>query len=152
LPATVRVLFDDAAIYVAVRLYDPHPDSILAPYPRRDDETTSDWVFVEMDTRHDRRSGYSFGLNPRGVQVDGTWFGDVNYDASWNSVWEGAASIDAKDGSPNIASRSRRWRWGRATPATRWRSADVYRYTPHRGGVQLVATIAECARCRLQVQ
>jgi hypothetical protein len=51
LPAVVRVMYDDAAVYVAVRLFDPSPDSVLAPYPRRDDENTSDWVFVEVDTR-----------------------------------------------------------------------------------------------------
>jgi hypothetical protein len=73
-------MYDDAAVYVAVRLFDPSPDSVLAPYPRRDDENTSDWVFVEVDTRFDRRSGYSFGLNPRGVQVDGTWSNDVDFD------------------------------------------------------------------------
>jgi len=56
LPAVVRVMYDDAAVYVAVRLFDPSPDSVLAPYPRRDDENTSDWVFVEVDTRFDRRS------------------------------------------------------------------------------------------------
>lgn len=78
-----------------MRLLDPAPHSIVAPYPRRDDETTSDWVFVELDSRHDRRTAFSFGLNPRGVQVDGVWFGDTEYDTAWNAVWQGAARIDA---------------------------------------------------------
>ena len=72
-----------------------NPSKILAPFPRRDDETTSDWVFVEIDSRHDRRSGFSFGVNPRGVQVDGTWANDVIYDASWNGVWQSGARIDS---------------------------------------------------------
>src|SRR5689334_18971924 len=38
-----RFLYDDRALYVAIRLYDPTPDTILAPFVRRDDETTSDW-------------------------------------------------------------------------------------------------------------
>jgi hypothetical protein len=90
-----RVAYDDDALYVALRMYDPHPGKILAPFPRRDDETTSDWVFVEIDSRHDRRSGFSFGVNPRGVQVDGTWANDVLYDASWNGVWQSGARIDS---------------------------------------------------------
>lgn len=90
-----RVAFDDDALYVALRMYDPEPGKILAPFPRRDDETTSDWVFVEIDSRHDHRTGFSFGVNPRGVQVDGTWANDVLYDASWNGVWQSAARIDS---------------------------------------------------------
>src|SRR5512146_1144458 len=58
LPSAARVLFDDEAIYVAVRLWDPHPDSLVAPFPRRDDETTSDWVFVEIDSGLERRLGF----------------------------------------------------------------------------------------------
>ena len=34
LPTVARVLFDDDAIYVAVRAWDPHPDSLVAPFPR----------------------------------------------------------------------------------------------------------------------
>lgn len=90
-----RVVYDDAALYVAVRAYDPHPDSIVAPYPRRDDETTSDWLFAEIDSRHDHRSAFSFGINPRSVQADGAWAHDNQYDGSWDGVWEAAARIDS---------------------------------------------------------
>lgn len=90
-----RLAYDEDALYVAVRMFDPHPEQIVAPFPRRDFETTSDWVFVEIDSRHDRRSAFSFGVNPRGVQVDGTWANDVIYDAAWNGVWQSAARIDS---------------------------------------------------------
>lgn len=90
-----RVAYDAHALYVAIRAFDPHPDSIVAPYPRRDDETVSDWVFVEIDSRHDRRTGFSFGLNPRGVQADGAWSNGATYDNTWDGVWQGAARIDS---------------------------------------------------------
>jgi hypothetical protein len=32
----VRILYDDDAIYVGARMFDPHPDSIVAPMARRD--------------------------------------------------------------------------------------------------------------------
>jgi hypothetical protein len=121
-------------VYVAVRLFDPSPDSVLAPYPRRDDENTSDWVFVEVDTRFDRRSGYSFGLNPRGVQVDGTWSNDVDYDVAWNGVWSGAARIDSAGWAAEYRIPWSQVALGRSTvgaPLT-W-GINVYRYTPHRG-------------------
>jgi len=91
----VRVLYDDDAVYVAFRAFDPHPERLVAPYPRRDNEETSEWVFAEFDTRHDRRTAFSFGLNPRGVQADGTFSGDTLYDHAWDGVWEGAARIDS---------------------------------------------------------
>src|ERR1044071_1332056 len=93
LASRARVLADARALYVALEYDDPSPDRIIAPLARRDDETTSDWAFVEIDARHDRRSGFSFGVNPRGVQVDGLWVGDTTYDASWNAVWEAAARV-----------------------------------------------------------
>lgn len=92
----IRVLHDDAALFVGVRLLDPSPERIAAPYARRDDYILSDWVFVELDSRHDRRTAFSFGLNPRGVQVDGAFFDDVEYDLAWNAVWESAAQISGE--------------------------------------------------------
>ena len=85
LRTVARVAYDEDALYVALRMYDPNPAAILAPFPRRDDETTSDWVFVEIDSRHDHRSGFSFGVNPRGVQVDGSWSDDIVYNSAWNA-------------------------------------------------------------------
>ncbi|MEO8199904.1 MAG: DUF5916 domain-containing protein [Gemmatimonadota bacterium] len=91
----VRVLYDDHAIYFGVRAYDEHPDSIVAPYARRDDETRSEWLFVEIDSRHDRRTGFGFGVNPRGVQVDASFDRFINYDNAWNGVWEAVPRIDS---------------------------------------------------------
>lgn len=91
----VRVLYDDDAVYVAFRAFDLHPERLVAPYPRRDNEETSEWVFAEFDTRDDHRTAFSFGLNPRGVQADGTFSSDTLYDHSWDGVWEGAARIDS---------------------------------------------------------
>jgi hypothetical protein len=95
LRSEARVLVDAEAIYIGLTYLDPEPAKILAPLARRDDETVSDWAFVEIDSRYDRRSGFSFGVNPRGVQVDGLWSDDIVYDASWNAVWEAAAHVDA---------------------------------------------------------
>src|SRR5436190_7596487 len=35
-PTVARVLYDDAALYVGIRMYDSHPDSIVAQLARRD--------------------------------------------------------------------------------------------------------------------
>jgi hypothetical protein len=93
LRSEARVLADAHALYVALTYYDPQPSGIRGPLARRDDETTSDWAFVEIDSRYERRMAYSFGVNPRGVQVDGLYLSDTDYDISWNAVWESAAQV-----------------------------------------------------------
>ena len=73
-PATMRtearVAFDATAIYVAVRAFDPDPDRIVGFLTRRDAESSSDWVHVLIDSYHDRRTAYQFGVNPVGVKQD----------------------------------------------------------------------------------
>src|SRR6185503_14701427 len=55
-----RVLYDDAAIYVGARLFDPSPDSIQANLGRRDTSLPADRITVYIDPYHDKRSGYLF--------------------------------------------------------------------------------------------
>ena len=134
LATVARVLFDDDAMYVAVRAYDAHSDSIRAPYPRRDDEVSGDWIFVEIDSRFDHRSGFSFGVNPRGVQVDGTWWNDVNYDPAWNGIWQSAARIDSLGWTVEFRIPFSQLALSKATPgAAMTFGMNVYRTTPHAG-------------------
>lgn len=90
----VWIAYDDAAIYFAARLYDKNPDSITARIVRRDMETSSDWFFVAIDSYHDRRSGFFFGVNPAGSIQDGTIANDEETDNTWDGVWEVATTID----------------------------------------------------------
>jgi hypothetical protein len=99
-PATerteVRVLYDEHAVYVGVRLYDS-PDSIAAQLARRDAiaGTYSDLFFVMLDSYHDRRTAFNFGVNPRGVKVDLLFSDDSRRNLSWNAVWNVATQIDS---------------------------------------------------------
>lgn len=99
-PATfrteARVLLDASALYVGIRMFDPHPDSIAAPLARRDASGIySDWVHVIVDSRMDRRTAFRFTVNPRGVQKDIYHFDDGNVDLAWDAVWESATAIDS---------------------------------------------------------
>ena len=92
----VRVLYDDAALYVGVRMFDSRPDSIAAQLARRDASGIySDWVHVFIDSYHDRRSGFRFSVNPRGVPKDVFHFNDNNEDLNWDAVWEVGTTIDS---------------------------------------------------------
>jgi uncharacterized protein DUF5916 len=91
----VLVAYDDAALYVAARLYDGHPDSIVARLSRRDQQSSSDYFSVYVDPYHDRRSGFYFGINAAGTLFDGTLLNDDWNDDTWDGVWEGKAGRDS---------------------------------------------------------
>ena len=97
-PATLRtearVAFDATAIYVAVRAYDSDPNRIVGYLTRRDAGSSSDWVHVLIDSYHDRRTAYQFGVNPAGVKKDAYWFNDSTSDESWDAIWHVAARRD----------------------------------------------------------
>ncbi|HEX9703695.1 MAG TPA: DUF5916 domain-containing protein [Gemmatimonadales bacterium] len=90
----VFLAYDDEAMYVAARLYDRAPDSIVARLGRRDVYTSSDLFTVYLDPYHDRRSGFFFGINAASALYDGVLYNDDWDDNTWDGVWEGKASID----------------------------------------------------------
>ena len=91
-----RVLYDDEALYVGVRMFDTKADSIAAQLARRDASGIySDWLHVVIDSYHDRRSGFRFSVNPKGVQKDVLHSDDRNEDVNWDAVWEVGTSQDS---------------------------------------------------------
>jgi hypothetical protein len=91
----VRVLYDAAAVYVGVRLFDSRPDSIVGRLGRRDEAVYSDWFTVQIDSYHDGRTAFSFGTNPRGVKRDALMFDDTRSDGGWDAVWDVATRVDS---------------------------------------------------------
>ena len=65
-----KIAYDASNLYVLVRAFDPHPDSIQKLLERRDSFTSSDMIWLFIDSYHDRRSGFEFGINPAGVKRD----------------------------------------------------------------------------------
>jgi hypothetical protein len=92
-----RRLVDDAALYVALRLFDSAPDSIVAPLARRDADLYSDWAEVLIDGYLDHRTAFRFIVNPAGVQRDGVIAGDDQFseDPGWDAVWSSATTRDS---------------------------------------------------------
>ncbi len=90
-----RFAYDERNLYVLVRAFDPHPDSIMALLSRRDERTQSDYIRVMIDSYHDRRTGYQFMVNPAGVQRDIYLFNDGEEDVTWNAVWDVKTSVDS---------------------------------------------------------
>jgi hypothetical protein len=90
-----RILYDERAIYVGIRLYDTSPDSIVAQLARRDQTVHSDWVFVAFDSYLDRRTAFVFGVNPRSVKFDMMVYDDNQETVSWDAIWDVATSVDS---------------------------------------------------------
>jgi hypothetical protein len=92
----VWLAYDDQALYVAARMYDSAPDSIIQILGRRDADVTADWFTFDIDPYHDRRSGFFFALSAAGTLRDGTLYNDDWSDNSWDGVWEGRTQIDRR--------------------------------------------------------
>ena len=92
---TARVVYDAKNMYVFVRAYDPHPDSIVSLLSRRDVRTNSDQIKILFDAYHDGRTGVELIVNPAGVQRDAAMHSDNVEDMSWDGVWDVSARIDS---------------------------------------------------------
>jgi hypothetical protein len=88
---TFWVAFDEEALYVAARLEDRQPQKIVGLLGRRDDLTDSDWFHLSLDPLRDRRSGFTFSVNPAGSIADCVLYNDAWTDYSWDGIWEARA-------------------------------------------------------------
>jgi hypothetical protein len=86
------------AIYFGILAHDKVPAAIRATVADRDNIDNDDYVVIDIDTFHDRRRAFFFGVNPLGVQSDGVrsegagqvssllpGSTDVNPDFTWES-------------------------------------------------------------------
>lgn len=92
-PTEARIIYTNNEIYIGIIAYDSSPDSIAATLFRRDANDYSDWVYVSIDSYNDRRTAFSFAVNPRGVQKDILYFNDDDEDLLWDAVWEAKTEI-----------------------------------------------------------
>ena len=90
-----KVGYDAQNIYMFVRMFDPHPDSIVSLLSRRDVRTQSEQLKIMIDSYHDRRTGYEFAVNPAGVKRDYYTYDDSREDITWDAVWDVATLIDS---------------------------------------------------------
>jgi uncharacterized protein DUF5916/cellulose/xylan binding protein with CBM9 domain len=90
-----KVAYDASNLYVFVRAFDAHPDSIIRLLERRDTFTPSDQIWLFIDSYHDRRTGYEFGVDAAGVKMDAALYNGGNEDWAWDAVWDVATRIDS---------------------------------------------------------
>jgi hypothetical protein len=83
----VRVLYDDAFLYIGAFMHDSRPDKLVSPGLEQDFEThDSDMFGLALDTFLDRQNAILFSLNPAGALFDAQSFNDSR---ELNRTWEG---------------------------------------------------------------
>jgi hypothetical protein len=88
---SVRIVYDDNAIYFGATMFDPKPPTAILL--RRDTFGDFDFLSINLDTQHDRLSGNAFTVTPAGEQGDTVLYNDIGEDPSWDGVWESATKI-----------------------------------------------------------
>ncbi|MGH7562005.1 MAG: DUF5916 domain-containing protein [Gemmatimonadales bacterium] len=71
-PTEVRVWYGRDAIYFGIRAREVHGNVVRATRANRDNIASEDHVQILLDTNNDRQIAFLFGVNPLGVQQDGT--------------------------------------------------------------------------------
>ena len=89
---TVRVVYDDDALYVAIDCEQVEAP-IVERLTRRDREVESDWVSVALDTRRDGKSAFVFEVNAGGALLDGVRYNDTEFSEDWDENWEARVAI-----------------------------------------------------------
>ena len=91
-PATeetsVRIAFDDHALYIAAEMRDRDPSAVARQLSRRDVPVEADALVVYLDPHNDHLTGAQFGVSAAGVQRDALIYNDNFLDATWDAVWE----------------------------------------------------------------
>ncbi len=79
---------------MAIKAFDASPDSIVSGSTGRDN-TDGDWVAIIIDSYHDLRTGFMFGVSAAGVKLDEIMSNDGNYeDSSWEANWWAKTSVN----------------------------------------------------------
>lgn len=113
----VRAVYDDRRLYVHVRAFDPHPDSLLSLLSRRDVRTNSDQLKIIIDGYRDRRTGIELMVNPAGVKRDAAIYSDFVEDMTWDGIWDVGVAIDSLGWAAEFAVPFSQVRFAAGTPS-----------------------------------
>jgi hypothetical protein len=96
-PMEVRFLYDDTALWIGARMRSVNARGIQAPMSRRDSGDQSEYLQIELDTYHDRRTAYMFGVTASGVRLDHFHPTDdeTDFDVEFDPVWQAKTAVDA---------------------------------------------------------
>ena len=91
----IKVVYDDAGLYILALMKDPQPDKITRIFGLRDQTIQADQFSVIINPFSTPNNNYLFSVYASGSQLDGN--DPKGNDLSWNAVWKSEVSI-TKDG------------------------------------------------------
>ena len=93
---TMRIVYDDDAIYVAFDCSQTKM-AIVERLTRRDRQVEADAISVAFDTRRDGKTAFEFVVNAAGVLADAIRFNDTDYSSDFDENWDARTEV-RKDG------------------------------------------------------
>lgn len=93
LKSEVRILYDDAAIYIGAKLYDKAPDKIMKEITQRDNSGASDFFGAYINGFNDGQSAFGFFVNAGGTQIDASTSDSDGEDSTWDAIWYSKVKI-----------------------------------------------------------
>ena len=89
-----KILYDKKHLYIAIKAIDSLPDQIVNRLSRRD-QFDGDKLMVAIDSYHDLRTAYMFGVSVAGVKMDMIASDNgQDEDISWDPIWDVKTHID----------------------------------------------------------
>lgn len=89
---TLRVLYDDTALYVSFDCAQ-RQTPIVQRLTRRDGPLLADTVTLIVGSRADGKSAYEFSVNAAGTLGDGLRYDDTELSPEWDESWQGRAAL-----------------------------------------------------------
>ena len=90
---TVKVIYDNDAVYIAALMYDDEPNKILKEISQRDNFGTSDLFGVFINGFNDGQQDFQFYVCASDGQADCITTDANGEDYSWDAVWKSKALI-----------------------------------------------------------
>lgn len=84
----VKLAYDDNAIYIAAKMFDPKPETIPAEFTNRDNFGNSDFFMAMINPIDDGQNPVMFIVTASGVQIDSKVSNGNNEDYNWSAVWD----------------------------------------------------------------
>jgi hypothetical protein len=150
---TVRVLYDNEALYVGFDC--PQVNSpIVGRLTRRDHDSESDWVWLDLDSRRDGKNAVMMAVNVAGVLADGLIHDQTYLTWEWDENWEAKTTRRPDGWSAEIRIPFRILRFEGSLPVQSWgmqvgryiadrQETDLWAYMPRdvAGGVARYGTL-----------
>jgi hypothetical protein len=115
----LRVLYDESAIYIGFDCEQIHTP-IVERLTRRDRDSESEWVYVQIDSRNDGKSAYMFAVNIAGVLADAQIIDQTTYSWEWDENWEAKTARTKTGWSAEIRIPLRVLRFDSKLPVQSW--------------------------------